>query len=149
MIKDPGSIFSSKNRHKNLYYNGLLLIILLFLIPAGLAEEQPELVPLHILVVNDFHGQNVPGQTLNGTPVGSSPVLGSYLNDAISRYGNNTTIIARPGDITGASPSQSGLLLDEPAILFYNGFVRSDWNSPKNSDPTGIKGCCDDRKPRI
>lgn len=124
---------------KNVYFTVILLIILLFIIPAGFSEERSGLVPLHILAVNDFHGQNVPGQTLNGTPVGSIPVLGSYLHDAISRYGNNTTIIALPGDITGASPSQSGLLLDEPAILFYNGFVRSDWNSQKDSDPTGVR----------
>ena len=121
MINDPGMIFSRKNRQKKSYYLCFLLIILFFIIPAGFAEERPGLIPLHILAVNDFHGQNIPGQTLNGTPVGSIPVLGSYLHDAISRYGNNTTIIALPGDITGASPSQSGLLLDEPAILFYNG----------------------------
>jgi len=129
-----------KDQRHLLLCSGLFLITILVFIPACPAADIPaEPVYLHILAVNDFHGQDIPGETFNGSPVGSIPVLSAYLHDAISEYGNNSTIIALPGDMTGASPAQSGLLLDEPAILFFNGFVRSGWNSPKDSDPTGVR----------
>ena len=32
-------------------------------------------------------------------------------------------IIALPGDVFGASPPESGLLLDEPTMLFFNGYA--------------------------
>lgn len=119
---------------------GIMLILCLtalFFIPSLSAEEPSEPVSLHILAVNDFHGQISLGQKMNGTPVGSIPVLGAYLSDATEKYGVNNTIIALPGDMTGASPAESNLLLDEPAILFFNRFVTGDW---KKTDSTGSGG---------
>ena len=74
---------------------------------------------------------------MNGSPAGSIPVLAGYLSDAIDTYGTNTTIIALPGDMTGASPAESNLLLDEPAILFMNRFVTGEWKKPDSPETTG------------
>lgn len=82
-------------------------------------------VNVKILAVNDFHGQLPDGQTSNQRPVGSAPVLASYLKAATSVFGQSHTIIALPGDVIGASPPESGLLSDEPAILFFNEFANA------------------------
>src|SRR5690349_5279942 len=37
------------------------------------------LVPVKVLALNDFHGQITTGRTVGGRPVGSAPVLVSYL----------------------------------------------------------------------
>ena len=113
----------------------IFLFIALVTIQTGSGEGTNDTIPIHILAVNDFHGQVVSGQTMNGSPAGSIPVLGAYLRDAVSRYGADRTIIALPGDMTGASPAESGLLLDEPAILFFNGLVNGDW---KSADPQNV-----------
>lgn len=77
-------------------------------------------VHLKILAINDFHGQLPAGQSLNKRPAGGSPVLASYLNAAMAAGNADSTIIALPGDIVGASPPESGLLLDEPTLLFFS-----------------------------
>jgi len=77
-------------------------------------------VHVKILAINDFHGQLPPGQTLNKRPVGGTPVLASYLKSAMAPGNADGTIIALPGDVVGASPPESGLLLDEPTMLFFN-----------------------------
>ena len=80
-------------------------------------------VQVKILAINDFHGQITPGQTLNKRPVGGIPVLASYLNAAMASKDTDGVIIALPGDVVGASPPESGLLLDEPALLFFNTYA--------------------------
>ena len=82
-------------------------------------------VNVKILAINDFHGQVPDGQTSSKRPVGSAPVLASYLKAATSVFGPSNTIIALPGDVVGASPPQSGLLSDEPTLLFFNEFANS------------------------
>lgn len=77
-------------------------------------------IHVKILAINDFHGQLPPGQTLNKRPAGSAPVLASYIKSAMASGNADGTIIALPGDLVGASPPESGLLLDEPAMLFFN-----------------------------
>lgn len=84
------------------------------------ASETP--INFTILAINDFHGQVTAGKMVNNTPVGSMGVLASYLLQAINATGENHTIIALPGDMTGTSPPESGLLLDEPTLLYYNLF---------------------------
>jgi 5'-nucleotidase len=90
------------------------------------------MVRIKILAINDFHGQVPDGQTSSRRPVGSAPVLASYLKAATSVFGSSHTIIALPGDVVGASPPESGLLADEPTLLFFNEFA--------NSCCTGQKG---------
>jgi carboxylesterase type B/2',3'-cyclic-nucleotide 2'-phosphodiesterase (5'-nucleotidase family) len=80
-------------------------------------------VHVQILAVNDFHGHLSPGQTLNSRPVGGAPVLASYLRSAMASGNADGTIIALPGDVVGSSPPSSGLLLDEPSLLFFNSFA--------------------------
>jgi 5'-nucleotidase len=80
-------------------------------------------VHVKILAINDFHGQMPPGQAVNKRPAGSAPVLASYLKAAIASGNADGTIIALPGDVVGASPPQSGLLADEPSLLFFNEFA--------------------------
>jgi len=84
------------------------------------STDQP--VNLTILAINDFHGQITSGKMVNNSPVGGLGSLATYLTDAVNVSGVNNTIIALPGDITGASTPESGVLLDEPTLLFYNLF---------------------------
>jgi 5'-nucleotidase len=95
-------------------------------------SAQSGLVYVKILAVNDFHGQMPDGQTSSKRPVGSAPVLASYLKTATGVFGPSSTIIALPGDVIGASPPESGLLSDEPTLLFFNEFA--------NACCTGING---------
>ncbi|MCA1916396.1 bifunctional metallophosphatase/5'-nucleotidase [Methanospirillum hungatei] len=135
-------LLSNQSLHIFSHYAGILAIlylISLLFIPTMADDQGFGPVSFHILAVNDFHGQLGPGQKMNGSPAGSIPVLGGYLSDAIDRYGANTTIIALPGDMTGASPAESNLLLDEPAILFMNRFVTGDWKRPDMTETTGVR----------
>lgn len=107
----------------------LTTLFLLFAFPAaagGTTISASDENTFHILAINDFHGQITSGKTVNGTPVGSAEVVAAYLTDAITRYGENNTIIALNGDTTGGSPAESGLLLDEPTLLFLNTFAKSE-----------------------
>ena len=102
---------------------GFLVLLIVALAPIALSGcPAPAAEPVHvkILAVNDFHGQIPGGQNLHGEPAGSAPVLASYLKYAMADSGGTTTLIALPGDIVGASPPVSGLLLDEPTLLFFN-----------------------------
>jgi 5'-nucleotidase len=79
----------------------------------------PRLVRVQVLGLNDFHGQLTPGKQLRGRPVGGAAVLAAYLRDAAQRFPGDTLIV-HAGDHVGASPLESALLRDEPAIQFLN-----------------------------
>ncbi|ACL16233.1 bifunctional metallophosphatase/5'-nucleotidase [Methanosphaerula palustris] len=106
---------------------GLLILTPILLVghPAGpvTAPLANGTVHVKILAVNDFHGHLPPGQTMNNRTVGGAPVLASYLKSAITSEKADGTIIAIPGDVYGNSPPESGLLLDEPTMLFFNSFA--------------------------
>ncbi len=114
-------------------FAGLCILLAVVLPPALLSAAVPEgsaapdpagtPIPIRILAVNDFHGQISPGKTLNNEPAGSAPVLGSYLISSMATGEQAGTVLALPGDVVGASPPESGLLLDEPTILFFNTFA--------------------------
>ncbi len=127
----PGSPNSDRPYWQQAVF-GLCILSLIILAPVALpyfmnpATATPQThAPVHvkILAVNDFHGQIPPGQKLNNEPAGSAPVLASYLKAAEAGAGQAATFIALPGDVVGASPPESGLLLDEPTLLFFNGFA--------------------------
>jgi 5'-nucleotidase len=89
-----------------------------------LAWEAPDAlktrgVMVKILAINDFHGQIGAGKKVSNRPVGSAPVLASYLQAAQLAY-KGRTIIAEVGDFVGGSPPNSALLQDEPSISFFN-----------------------------
>lgn len=96
-------------------------------IPTGCLSSTGQAGPVSvkILAVNDFHGQVPADQTNDKRPVGSAPVLASYLRAATGVFGPSYTIIALPGDVVGASPPESGLFLDEPTLLFFNEFANA------------------------
>jgi len=106
----------------------LLLLLILVVLIIGISYKETSIhqnnqpVNITILAINDFHGQITSGKRVNNSPVGGLGSLASYLTDAVNVSGVNKTIIALPGDITGASTPESGLLLDEPTLLFYNLF---------------------------
>lgn len=111
---------------------GLCILGLLILTPIFLAGDlagpvqTPQTnatVHVKIFAVNDFHGHLPPGQTMNNRPAGGAPVLASYLKSAMTSEKADGTIIALPGDVYGYSPPESGLLLDEPTMLFFNTFA--------------------------
>lgn len=76
-------------------------------------------VLIKLLGINDFHGQISTGKYINNEPVGGAAVLAAYLKQA-QKGMENRTIITIMGDLVGASPPSSGLLHDEPTILFIN-----------------------------
>jgi len=103
----------------------LLALVLLTGYPGGPAPAPHANATVHvkILEVNDFHGHMATGQTMNNRPVGSAPVLASYLKAAMASGKADGTIIALPGDVIGSAPPVSGLLMDEPSMLFFNSFA--------------------------
>ena len=90
---------------------------------------------VQILAKNDFHGQISPGQIVSGHPAGSAPVLASYLKNAMIGMKNRTVIVSA-GDLVGASAVVSGLLQDEPSIMFFNMLGNAYCGAPHQpSDP--------------
>jgi 5'-nucleotidase len=98
--------------------SGLVFLVLCgFLAACGQAE--PDRVPVQILAINDFHGQISAGKKVHNRPVGSAPVLAAYLKKAQKEFAGYTFIVSA-GDLVGASPPDSALLQDEPAVMFMN-----------------------------
>jgi 5'-nucleotidase len=94
------------------------------------------LVHLRILAINDFHGHLYTGQQLDNRSAGSAPVLATQLKSAMQDHRAPVTILALLGDTVGASPRSTSLLMDEPAILFFNMFAGPGC-SQKNSTQGG------------
>lgn len=115
---------------------GAVVLFCIILIPIVLSgdlyphDQATGPVHVQILAVNDFHGQVSAGQNLDGEAAGSAPVLASYLEEAMADDGQATTFIALPGDVVGASPPESGLLLDEPTMLCFNTFAEDCEGGP-------------------
>ena len=78
-----------------------------------------EVQRIKLLAINDFHSQLSAGLTVDGRPVGSAPVLASYLK-TLEQETQDPAIILHGGDHVGASQPQSALLQDEPGIMFFN-----------------------------
>lgn len=81
------------------------------------AQRDP-VVKLKLLGLNDFHGQ-LSARTVSSRPAGGAAVLASYLKSAAGSAADGALII-HAGDHVGASPPNSALLQDEPAISFLN-----------------------------
>ncbi|HEY5758508.1 MAG TPA: bifunctional metallophosphatase/5'-nucleotidase [Steroidobacter sp.] len=75
-------------------------------------------VNIKLLGINDFHGQLSP-RAVGTRPAGGAAVLASYLRVA-SDAAKDGAIIVHAGDHVGASPPNSALLQDEPAIGVLN-----------------------------
>lgn len=86
----------------------------------GVEHDAP--VPVKILALNDFHGQITLTKKFNKRRAGGAAVLASYLRAAEAGVEDHT-IITHAGDFVGASVPESGLLADEPALMFANLFA--------------------------
>lgn len=82
-------------------------------------------VSAKILGFNDFHGQLVEGRRVGNRPVGGAAVLTSYLKSATLGF-EGRSLIVHAGDHVGASPPESALLQDEPAIQFLNALANRE-----------------------
>jgi 5'-nucleotidase len=100
--------------------------------PASSAKpDQPRLVPIQLLSVNDFHGNLAPPSGSSGSiaqlqkdgttktlTVGGAEYLSTHLQMARAGHPNSITVSA--GDNIGASPLLSAAFHDEPTILALN-----------------------------
>ncbi len=111
---------------------GFCVLLIIALIPIILSSSlHPTSVPGQAARPGpreDPRGKRLPrpapaGQTLDGKAAGSAPVLAAYLKAAMNESPKDATFIALPGDVVGASPPESGLMLDEPTLLFFNEFA--------------------------
>ncbi|HEX6240892.1 MAG TPA: bifunctional metallophosphatase/5'-nucleotidase, partial [Polyangiales bacterium] len=76
-------------------------------------------VKLQVLGINDFHGRLAQGLLVANRPVGGAAVLASYLRAESAAF-DGTSLIVHAGDHVGATPPNSALLQDEPAIEVLN-----------------------------
>ena len=83
--------------------------------PAGRRDPT---ISVKLLGINDFHGQLSP-RTVGPRPAGGAAVLASYL-EAAADQADGPAFIIHAGDQVGASPPNSALLQDEPAISVLN-----------------------------
>lgn len=91
-------------------------------------------VAVQIMGVNDFHGAldttgtaRLEGETVRNA--GSAALLDAYMDDSQAEFeadaetvaaDANESIRVQAGDMVGASPSNSGLLQDEPTVKVFN-----------------------------
>jgi 5'-nucleotidase len=75
-------------------------------------------VRVKLLGINDFHGQLSP-RVVGARPAGGAAVLAAYLQ-AASAEAKDAAFIIHAGDQVGATPPNSALLQDEPAIGVLN-----------------------------
>ncbi|MFZ2315282.1 MAG: bifunctional metallophosphatase/5'-nucleotidase [Gammaproteobacteria bacterium] len=94
--------------------------------------EEP--VIIKVLGINDFHGQISEGVKLNNRAVGSAPILAAFIKKAQQGY-ENSNLIALMGDQISASPPASGLLNDEPTILFLNSLANKECSADARMNP--------------
>ena len=116
----------------------LFILISIILISTYLiGSDSKNTVSIKILAINDFHGHLFAEQQLNDRPVGSAPVLASYLKSAINSSEADYTLIALTGDTIGASPAESALLQDEPTIEFFNSLANDECDPLDSGKCTG------------
>lgn len=115
--------------------------LVLSLIPASIihatnntASTDSQELSIKILGINDFHGQISSGRLVKNEPVGGAAVLAAYLRQAQSGM-EHRTIITIMGDQVGASPPSSGLLQDEPSILFTNSLGNKFCSAEERMNP--------------
>ena len=94
--------------------------------PVGSAagEDSPADVDVRLIAFNDFHGYlDPPGDTVKvaqadgggvAVPVGGAAFLAAAINR--SKLGHPRSVVVAAGDLVGASPLDSGMFHDEPAV---------------------------------
>ncbi|HAT8178907.1 TPA: bifunctional metallophosphatase/5'-nucleotidase [Legionella pneumophila] len=121
------------------YFNLFILLISLLgsslnWVSANQHSADSPILNIKILGINDFHGQISSGRTVNNEPVGGAAVLAAYLREAQLGM-EDRAIITIMGDLVGASPPSSGLLNDEPSILFINSLGNNQCKPESRMNP--------------
>jgi 5'-nucleotidase len=98
------------------------------------AQPAQHVVSAKLLAINDFHGQLSEGRLVQGRPVGGAAVLAAHLQAAGAEL-EGRTLIVHAGDHVGASPPESALLQDEPAIELLNSLCNTFCRGPEHDDP--------------
>lgn len=96
-------------------------------------QNRDPVIHIKLLGLNDFHGQLSP-KAVGGRPAGGAAVLTSYLKSAAASAQDGSLII-HAGDQVGASPPNSALLQDEPAISVLNSLANERCNERRVTHP--------------
>ncbi|MBU5349595.1 5'-nucleotidase C-terminal domain-containing protein [Paenibacillus lautus] len=75
-------------------------------------------VEVHLIGINDLHGQLDTTSMVGDKKAGTAPILATYLKEAQAKYENS--LLFHNGDSVGASAPVSSLDRDEPTIEWMN-----------------------------
>ncbi|GGH65587.1 bifunctional metallophosphatase/5'-nucleotidase [Paenibacillus silvae] len=85
---------------------------------AGSVSAAGKDVEVHLIGINDFHGQLDTTSIVGDKKAGSAPILATYLKEARAKYEHS--ILFHNGDSVGASAPVSSLDRDEPTMEWMN-----------------------------
>ncbi|GIO85589.1 hypothetical protein J25TS5_25210 [Paenibacillus faecis] len=85
---------------------------------AGSVSAAGQDVEVHLIGINDLHGQLDTTSIVNDKKVGTAPILATYLKEAQAKYKHS--LLFHNGDSVGASAPVSSLDRDEPTMEWMN-----------------------------
>ncbi|MCM3163887.1 bifunctional metallophosphatase/5'-nucleotidase [Metabacillus litoralis] len=95
-----------------------LLLVSTTVYSATTLTSTEDTIEIHLLGLNDFHGQLNTHHNILGQKVGGAEYVSAYINKFRKQYKN--TFLVHSGDMVGGSPPLSALFHDEPTIEFLN-----------------------------
>ncbi|WP_440114886.1 5'-nucleotidase C-terminal domain-containing protein [Paenibacillus sp. QZ-Y1] len=94
------------------------LLVTQLLGAAGSVSAAGNDVEVHLIGINDFHGQLDTTSMVSDKKAGSAPILATYLKEAQAKYEHS--LLFHNGDSVGASAPVSSLDRDEPTMEWMN-----------------------------
>lgn len=85
---------------------------------AGSVSAAGKDVEVHLIGINDFHGQLDTTSMVGDKKAGTAPILATYLKEAQAKYEHS--LLFHNGDSVGASAPVSSLDRDEPTMEWMN-----------------------------
>ncbi|WP_433582436.1 5'-nucleotidase C-terminal domain-containing protein [Paenibacillus amylolyticus] len=85
---------------------------------AGSVSAAGNDVEVHLIGINDFHGQLDTTSMVGDKKAGTAPILATYLKEAQAKYEHS--LLFHNGDSVGASAPASSLDRDEPTMEWMN-----------------------------
>ncbi|RAI94274.1 2',3'-cyclic-nucleotide 2'-phosphodiesterase (5'-nucleotidase family) [Paenibacillus pabuli] len=85
---------------------------------AGSVSAAGKDVEVHLIGINDFHGQLDTTSIVSDKKAGTAPILATYLKEAQAKYEHS--LLFHNGDSVGASAPVSSLDRDEPTMEWMN-----------------------------
>lgn len=85
---------------------------------AGSVSAAGNDVEVHLIGINDFHGQLDTTSIVGDKKAGSAPILATYLKEAQAKYEHS--LLFHNGDSVGASAPVSSMDRDEPTMEWMN-----------------------------